>query len=225
MNKIFAVQHQKLLILTVLIGGAIVAFYLHGRIDIGYFQTRMESAGTIGWLIFILIYAFATLLFLPGLILTITGGIVYGPLLGTALNLIGATLGACGAFILARYTGQDWVERRMGKKMRQLINGIDAEGWRFVAWIRLVPIFPFVLINYALGLTRIPLLTYALASFIFMLPGTAAYTLIGHAGSSALLEQSVPGQIRWLLIALAILATLFFIPGLLRRLHDQTKDS
>jgi len=222
MNKKFTVQHQKRFILMALIGGAIVAFSLQGRIDIANIQIWMENAGSVGWLVFILVYALATLLFLPGSILTIVGGVVYGPILGTTLNLIGATLGASGAFILARYSGQNWVEQRMGKKMRQLVNGIDEEGWRFVAWIRLVPVFPFVLINYALGLTRIPLLTYTITSFVFMLPGTAAYTLIGHAGGAALTEQSVPGQMRWLLIALSALATLLFIPGLLRRLRNQT---
>ena len=225
MNKKFTVQHHKQFVLMALIGGAIVAFYLQGRIDIDSIQVWIENAGSVGWLVFILIYALATLLFLPGSILTIAGGIFYGPILGTILNLIGATLGASGAFILARYSGQDWVEQRMGKKMRQLVSGIDKEGWRFVAWIRLVPLFPFVLANYALGLTRIPLLTSTIASFIFMLPGTAAYTLIGHAGGAALTEQSVPEQVRWLLIALAALATLFFIPSLLRRLRLQTKDS
>lgn len=216
---------NKLFILAILTGAAIVAFSTSGRIDIADVQSWMESAGSIGWLVFVLLYALATLLLLPGSLLTIAGGVVYGPVLGTLLSLVGATLGASGAFLLARYTGQGWVERRMGKKMRHLIHGIEAEGWQFVAWIRLVPVFPFVLINYALGLTRIPLLTYIITSFIFMLPGTAAYTLIGHAGGMALSDQGTPDQIRWLLIALAALATLMFIPGLLRRWRGNHKNN
>lgn len=216
MNQKNIAPRGRLFIFAILAGGAIVAFSLQGRIDIAAIQSWMENAGSIGWLAFILLYACATVLLLPGLLLTIAGGVVYGPILGTLLSLIGATLGASGAFLVARYSGQDWVERRMGKKMRQLVRGIDAEGWRFIAWIRLVPVFPFVLVNYALGLTRISLLIYALTSFVFMLPGTFAYTLIGHAGGVALSGQAVPEQIRWLLIALAALATLMFIPNLLR---------
>jgi uncharacterized membrane protein YdjX (TVP38/TMEM64 family) len=216
MNPKLTAQHRKIIVLATLLGGAIVAFSLRGRIDISDVQRWMENAGSIGWIMFILIYALATILLLPGSLITIAGGVVYGPLLGTLLSLMGATLGASGAFILARYSSLSWVEQRMGEKMRQLIKGIDKEGWRFVAWVRLVPLFPFVLVNYALGLTRIPLLSYTITSFIFMLPGTTVYTLIGHAGGTALSEQAVAEQMRWLLIALAAFATLLFIPSLLR---------
>ena len=85
------------------------------------------------------------------------GGALFGPLWGTLWNLSGATLGATLAFAIARYLGADWVARRAGERLVRLIRGVEEEGWRFVAFVRLVLLFPFNLVNYAFGLTRIGL--------------------------------------------------------------------
>lgn len=128
-----------------------------------------------------------------------------------------ATLGATLAFLIARHLGADWVAQRAGPRLRSLNQGVSAEGWRFIAFVRLVPLFPFNLLNYALGLTRIPLPAYVLASAIFMLPGAVAYTWLGFAGREALTgSQDV---VRNILIALALVSTVFFLPRLIRRLR------
>jgi uncharacterized membrane protein YdjX (TVP38/TMEM64 family) len=95
--------------------------------------------------------------FLPGAVFGLAGGALFGPVWGSLWNLIGATLGATLAFLAARYTAGDWVARRTGARLKALVEGVEAEGWRFVAFVRLVPLFPFNLLNYALGLTRIRL--------------------------------------------------------------------
>jgi hypothetical protein len=77
------------------------------------------------------------------------------------------------------------VARKAGGRAKQLIDGVEQEGWRFVAFVRLVPLFPFNLLNYALGLTRIPFPAYVIASWLFMLPGAFAYTWLGFAGREA----------------------------------------
>ncbi len=100
----------------------------------------------------------------------------------------------------------------------ELIAGVEAEGWRFVALMRLVPLVPFNLLNYALGLTRIPVRAYALASLVSMAPGTAAYTWLGYAGREAVAGNDA--AIRYGLIGLALLAAVAFLPRLLRRLID-----
>lgn len=130
---------------------------------------------------------------------------------------MGATLGATLAFLGARHLGAHWVERRAGRRLRSLTEGVSAEGWRFVAFVRLVPLFPFNLLNYALGLTRISLPTYVVASAVFMLPGAVAYTWLGHIGREAFAggEGIVPD----LLIALALVAAMLFIPRLVLRLR------
>jgi uncharacterized membrane protein YdjX (TVP38/TMEM64 family) len=134
---------------------------------------------------FILIYATAPVLFFSGAILGLAGGALFGPVWGTVCNLIGATLGATAAFLLAPIVAGEWVARRAGGRLRRLTEGVTAEGWRFVALMRLVPLFPFNLLNYALGLTGISLSAYVLTSAICMLPGTIAYTWLGYAGRSA----------------------------------------
>lgn len=148
---------------------------------------------------------------------TLAGGLLFGPLWGTILNLIGATLGATAAFLVGRYLAGDWVRRRAGPRLERLVAGVEAEGWRFVAFVRLVPLFPFNLSNYALGLTRIPLTHYVLAALVCMAPGTLAYTWLGHAGREAATGNAT--AIRYALIALALLAAIAFLPRLVRRLR------
>ena len=89
------------------------------------------------------------------------------------------------AFLVARYLASDWVAARSGGRLRQLIHGVETEGWRFVAFVRLVPLFPFNLLNYALGLTRIRFSHYLIATYVCMLPGAFAYTYLGYAGREA----------------------------------------
>jgi hypothetical protein len=96
-----------------------------------------------------------------------------------------------------------------------LIRGVEEEGWRFVAFVRLVPLFPFNLVNYAFGLTRIGLSEYVLASFVFMAPGAVAYTYLGYAGLEAASGRA--GAIHKALVALALLAAVAFLPRLVRR--------
>lgn len=188
------------------------------RLDATVLRDWVDGAGAAGPLLFMLLYALAAVLFLPGSVLTLAGGALFGPLWGTLWNLTGATLGAALAFLIARHLGADWVARRAGPRLQSLNDGVSAEGWRFVAFVRLVPLFPFNLLNYALGLTRIPFLAYVLASWVFMLPGALAYTWLGHAGREALVGGE--GMIRNLLIALALLAAVAFLPRLARRLRE-----
>jgi rhodanese-related sulfurtransferase len=132
-------------------------------------------------------------------------------------NLTGATLGATLAFLIARYLASGWVMQKAGGRVQQLVNGVEAEGWRFVAFVRLVPLFPFNLLNYALGLTRLRLPTYVIATCIFMLPGAVAYTYLGYAGREAIAGGE--GIIRKGLLALALLASVAFLPRLIGRLR------
>ncbi len=123
--------------------------------DAATLSAWVEYAGAAGPIVFIAVYAAATVLFLPGALVTLAGGALFGPLWGTVWNLTGATLGSALAFLIARYLGADWVSRRAGPRLQRLNAGVADEGWRFIAFVRLVPLFPFNLLNYALGLTRI----------------------------------------------------------------------
>lgn len=196
-----------------------VAIAYRDRLDPAALQAWVEGAGTAGPVLFMALYALATVLFLPGSVLTLAGGALFGPVWGTLWNLTGATIGASLAFLIARYLGADWVSRRAGPRLSRLNDGVSSEGWRFIAFVRLVPVFPFNLLNYALGLTRIPFLAYVIASWIFMLPGAIAYTWLGYAGREAL--GGGEGMIRNITIALALLAAVAFLPRLVRKLREK----
>lgn len=205
----------RLLLGLVLLAAIAAAIVWRERFDAAALQAWVEGAGAAGPLVFVTIYALATVLFLPGSIITLAGGALFGPVWGTLWNLTGATLGAALAFLIARYLGADWAARRAGPRLARLNEGVATEGWRFVAFVRLVPLFPFNLLNYALGLTRVPFGAYAMASWLFMLPGAFAYTWLGYAGREALAGGE--GLVRNGLIALALLAATAFLPRWLRK--------
>lgn len=183
-------------------------------------QARFDAFGNWAPLVFILMYGVVTVLCMPGAVMTIVGGVLFGPWLGAIYNLLGATLGAAAAFLVARYLASEWIAAHVGGQLGRLIKGVEQEGWRFVAFTRLVPIFPFSGLNYALGLTRISWLQYILATVVCIVPGTLAYTWIGHAGAAAVMGNR--NTIQALLIALGLLAGLLFLPRLVQRLRRST---
>lgn len=211
----------RILLLAVIIAGATLVVIFREAIDATALEAWVKDAGAVGPILFMLIYALGTVFFLPGSIITLLGGALFGPVLGTCYNLTGATLGATLAFLVARYLASNWVEQKTGGRLKQLKQGVEGEGWRFVAFVRLVPLFPFNLLNYALGLTRIKLSHYIIASYLCMLPGAIAYTYVGYAGREAMAGNEDAIQIG--LLALALLAMVSFLPRLIRRLRQSPR--
>ena len=216
MNRAKALRLALILLLAT---GIAAAFAYRGHLDVALIQTWVRDLGVWGPLVFIAVYAAAAVLFLPGSVLTLAGGALFGPVAGTFYNLAGATLGAALAFLVARYLASDWVAQRSAGRLKQLIAGVEAEGWRFVAFVRLVPIFPFNLLNYALGLTRIRFSHYLVASYLCMAPGALAYTYLGFAGREALAGGE--GLIQKALLALGLLALVAFLPRFITRLRKR----
>jgi len=208
----------RVLILFSVIALISAAAIYREQLDVQQIQEWIDQAGFLAPLLFMVLYALATVGFFPGSVLTLLGGALFGPVLGTFYNLTGATLGALLAFLIARYLASDWVEQKTTGRARTLVKGVEAEGWRFVAFVRLVPLFPFNLLNYLLGLTRIPFLQYVIASYVFMLPGAIAYTYLGYAGREV--AAGSEGLIQKGLIAMALLAVAGFLPRLVSRLRQ-----
>lgn len=206
------------LLATLVITAIAVALSYRDHLNPAALEQWVANAGMAGPLLFMLIYALGTVLFLPGSVLTLAGGAIFGPVWGTLYNLSGATLGATLAFLIARYLAAEWVERKSGGKLKQIKRGVEGEGWRFVAFVRLVPLFPFNVLNYALGLTRIRLSHYIIASWLCMLPGAVAYTYLGYAGRETVAGGE--GVIQKGLLALALLAAVAFLPRLIGRLRQ-----
>lgn len=191
---------MKRILLLVVIVAVILAIRFTGAA--GYLEQEtlrqlIESYGILAPLVYMVGYIIAPVLLLPGLPITIAGGILFGPFWGVVYTIIGATLGACAAFLVARYIARDWVEKRLqSPKWRRLDQGVEDHGWKVVAITRLIPLFPFNLLNYAFGLTRIKFLHYAVTTFICMLPGCIAYIVF----SSSLLDI-IRGKISFTFIA------------------------
>ncbi len=197
------------LFLLVLASLFVAGFFLPVLAWVKAFALWMQGAGWTGAAAFFLIYVLATVLALPALPLTLVAGVIYGPALGTALVSPSSVAGATAAFLLGRTVLRRRVMAKMAASPRlaALDGAVAQEGWRLVALLRLSPLIPFNLLNYALGTTGIALGPYVLASFVAMLPATFLFVSAGAAlGSVAGLGAKVATP-RWLLL-LAIGATL-----------------
>ncbi len=223
MLKLNGNKIRRITLLILLLGSAVWLIAHRGQFDMAELEAWLGSAGSYGPLVYMLITIMATILLMPASIFVLLGGALFGPLLGTLYSLLGATLGAALAFLIARYVAADWIARKSHGRFKQLIKGVEAEGWYFVAFVRLVPIFPFFLLNYALGLTGIKFYPYITATFICTLPGVAAITYLGYVGKEALAGGDA--LIQKSLIALGLLVIMAYLPRFVKRLHDRGKIS
>jgi uncharacterized membrane protein YdjX (TVP38/TMEM64 family) len=160
----------------------IVAAYQH-REEVPGLLAWLQDLGPWGPVLLAAIYIPATVLAVPGSLLSLGAGAAFGLVRGTLAVSIGSTLGAAAAFLIGRTLARGWVEQKVAHKprFRALDHAIGAEGFKIVLLLRLSPVFPFNVLNYALGLTRISFRNYLLASWIGMLPGTVMYVYLGAA--------------------------------------------
>lgn len=205
------------LLVAILVASFIFAHHLelsHGGMAAFAERARALRDAPYAIPLFLIIYAVAGTLGVPGSILTLTGGAVFGFQLGTLLNWVGATLGAIGGYWLARFLGRDAIERIGGRKIYALEKLADAHAFSTVLRLRLIPVVPFNALNFASGLVGLDFTSYIAGTMIGDLPVTAAYTyfadalLSGVAGArrSALIHASIAGG---LLILLSFLPSLF----------------
>jgi uncharacterized membrane protein YdjX (TVP38/TMEM64 family) len=196
---------------------AIAAIVLAGRRlggEVTAILDRISALGPAAPAAFIAIYVVACVMFVPGSILTIGAGVLFGVVRGSIYVSIGATLGATAAFVLGRYLMRDWVARRIERnaRFRAIDDAVGREGWKIVALTRLSPVFPFNLLNYAFGLTNVSLLDYVAASWAGMIPGTVLYVYIGSLSGDLARAASRGAQTRpagaWVLNVVGFVATL-----------------
>jgi len=172
----------------------------------------IDSLGSVGAIAFITLYIIATVAFLPGSILTLGAGVVFGVILGSFYVFIGATLGATAAFLVGRYLARGWVSQKIegNNKFRVIDEAVATEGFKIVFLTRLSPVFPFNLLNYAFGVTGVSLKDYFLGC-IGMIPGTIMYVYIGSlAGSLARIgteEQPTNPTVQWAIRIIGFIAT------------------
>jgi len=175
-----------------------------------------ESRYLTAVLIYIAVYCLQTAFSLPGAtVLTLAGGFLFGPVLGTVYVNIAATAGATLAFLAARYLLRDWVERRFGERLRPIQEGFERNAFNYLLTLRLIPLFPFFLVNLVAGLTRIGVGAFVAATAIGIVPASFVFANAGRQlGSINSLGEIASPRV---LAALALLGVLSIVPIIYRR--------
>lgn len=188
----------------------------------------IDGLGAWGPVLFVVLYALATVWLVPGSALTLGAGAVFGVAWGSVYVSIGATLGATAAFLVGRYFARERVAKKIARHaaFAAIDRAVGEEGWKIVGLTRLSPVFPFTLLNYAFGLTRVRLRDYVLASWLGMMPGTVMYVYLGSLARAGAQERT-PGE--WALYGLGLAATIavtVLITRIARRaLDERTRSS
>ena len=210
------------LIVGVIVGGVIVArafgFTAYLRFEnLSRLTETIEGYGVLGPVIYIAAYVLGVVFFVPGLPMTLLGGLAFGPVRGAAYVWIAATIGAALAFLVARYGLRGLVEGWVARNARltRMDEAVAHDGWRIVMITRLVPLFPFNLQNYAYGVTRIGFWAYLTTSAVCMIPATVAYTFAGGALSRG------GGDLRRTVGYLAVAGVLIVLVSLIPRYLDR----
>lgn len=207
---------------ALVVGGVLVARFT----PVGDYLSR-EGIGRViallrrsAWapLIFVAIYAGATAVAVPGTVLTLAGGALFGTLWGTVLNSVGANLGANAAFLISRSLGRGGVERLLGDRLEKLDRATRDYGFRGLLALRLVPVMPFNALNFGSGLTAISWPAYALATLVGILPGTIVYTMFADALLQGSQEASREALVK-LLVSGGLLVLLSLLPAILKKLN------
>ncbi|WP_440588201.1 TVP38/TMEM64 family protein [Edwardsiella hoshinae] len=178
-----------------------------------------QLLGTQGFLYsavgYVLLFVVASLLLFPGSALVIAAGLLFGPVWGTLLSLLAATLASACAFLLARHLGRGWLLVRFGDRplFQRIVRGIDTYGVDFLIFTRLVPLFPYNIQNYAYGLTAIGFWRYTLISALTLLPGTWVYSYL----AATLAEQGITWRVSGELLLCGLL--LFALTQAARRVY------
>ena len=199
---ILSILFLIILIITVII------FDVQNYIQPEVLRQQILSFGIFAPFVYILLYILGTIFFVPGTVLTLIGGAIFGPLMGTVYTIIAATIGATIAFLIARYLGGSLI-KRLGntkfQKIKKYDNKIEKNGLNVVLFLRFVPFFPFNILNYALGLTKVKLSDYFFGSLFGMIPGTFVYVYLGDSLSSLNFWQIISAII--LLLLFSFIAT------------------
>ncbi|MDE3083675.1 MAG: TVP38/TMEM64 family protein [Verrucomicrobiota bacterium] len=216
-----ATWHKWIIVLGV--AAALIALF--GLFNVrGLLRDALDAVarlGPLGPVLFVLVYVLATVLFIPGSALTLGAGAVFGVVRGSLYVSLASTLGATSAFLVGRYFARGWVAKKIegNASFAAIDRAVADEGWKIVGLTRLSPVFPFTLLNYAFGLTRVKLRDYILASWIGMMPGTVMYVYLGSLARVGAAGQK-KSPVEWALYGVGLLATLavtVFITRIARR--------
>jgi uncharacterized membrane protein YdjX (TVP38/TMEM64 family) len=200
----------------ILIGAVVVVagfllWYFDAKAYLQQALAWVEGLGPAAPIVFGLLYIVACVLSLPGSVLTLGAGALFGVVTGSIVVSISSTLGATASFLIGRYLARDAVARKTegNARFKAIDEAVGREGWKIVGLLRLSPLFPFNLLNYGLGLTKVSLRDYFLASWIGMMPGTIMYVYLGSLVNVP--EEATTGQtiLKYVGLAATILVTVY----------------
>jgi len=207
---------RPVLLLVVVIAVVVLAGVFHLGRELARLRGWIDSLGAVGPVVYVVIYVAAVVAAIPGSAITVIAGALFGSVLGVILVSIASTIGAALAFLVARYFARDataaWLSKR--KSFRKLDHLTERHGAIIVALTRLVPLFPFNVLNYGFGLTRVRFRTYVFWSWLCMLPGTILYVV----GADAVSQGLTRGEVPWGLVLIVAL-----VAGILALLVQQAR--
>lgn len=225
-------SYQKKLLILLVIILIIVAIRFTGIHKYLTFENLQEQKGILqeyvdanyflAVILFILIYAVSVAFSIPGAtILTLSGGLVFGTILGALYVNVGATSGAIGVFLFARYLLGDKLQEKYADKLAKFNRELEINGYSYLLTLRFIPLFPFWMINLFAGLTKIPLRTYAWTTAFGILPGSLVYTYTGNQLNTI---NSLKDIFSWnILLAFVLLGLLALFPSILNHLKRRKK--
>lgn len=186
----------------------------------------IEQSGPLGWVLFVVVYTLSCLLFLPGSVLSFGAGAVYGFWGATLLVSAGSVVGAMANFLSTRYLLRGWFARKFGsgRRFRALDHAAETQGWKLILLTRISPVLPHSLVSCALGLSRIPVGRYLLASWVGFLPISAAYAYSGAVFGKAAKGGLGQGPAAWAVYSLEIAITVLVTWWITRAAHRALKS-
>jgi uncharacterized membrane protein YdjX (TVP38/TMEM64 family) len=189
----------------------------------------IDSLGNWGVLLFIAFYVLATMLLISAAVLTLGAGLLFGVVKGSIIASIASTIGATVSFLLGRYLLRDWVAKEIEKrpKFQAIDRAVAKNGWKIVGLTRLSPLFPFVFLDYAFGVTKVPLKDYVLATWIAMIPSTVMYVYLGYIPRAAdsTMEAATHGDLVHLVLkVMTVIATIAITVYITRLAHQSLNE-
>lgn len=212
----------RILILVLLVGLGVGLHWVWPNNSLATLQALVLESGWWGWLVFMALYVLAVLVLFPASLFTLAGGFLFGPVVGSLLNFISAMIGLSCAFFLVRCVDGGWLRERLNRQsaLQKSLPSVGEHDWKLVALLRLIPLVPFTLLNYGLGLGGVSIRAYLLGS-LFILPGTIAYTVLGSLGESVLVQGK--SWVDAVFIGVGILAALALVQKLIKQRQSKLK--
>ncbi len=217
------INFTKIFLFLLIMIGIFIVQNLHKNqlITIDKLVNFVKTSKFLAPLIYLLIYTIGPSIFFPSLILTIVSGMLWGPFWGVVFAITGATMGSSLPFLLSRYIFHDSVKRMFGiRKWERLKSLVEKNGWKVVAFTRIVPIFPFPVLNYLFGITPIKFLPYLVASFFSMLPACIAYVYFG----SSIFELITKRNFTPLIVGVLLVSIIMIMPWFLKKSSFLSKN-